>query len=309
MMGGDITVESSPGRGSIFTITLPLLVESPRPTSSPSSPTPVEVQALTPSPLVLVIDDDPATRDLMRQFLGKEGFRVATASGGLEGLARARELHPDVITLDVMMPEVDGWAVLSALKADEAMADIPVILLTIIDNQNLGYALGAADYLSKPIDWDRLSALLQKYRLDRAHCSVLVVEDDTATRHLLRRMLEKQGWSVREAENGRTALEEIATHLPELILLDLMMPEMDGFAFVIELRKQAAWRSIPVIVLTAKSIGAEDRLRLNNYVERIMQKGTYSREELLAEVRERIAATVGAQVPAFAITQGNTTRE
>jgi len=191
-----------------------------------------------------------------------------------------------------MMLGLDGWAVLTALKADPLLADIPVIMLTIVDDKNLGYALGAADYLTKPIDWDRLAVILKKYQCAHPPCTVLVVEDDADTREMLWRMLTKEGWAVTEATNGRVALERVAASQPELILLDLMMPEMDGFAFLEALRQQAAWRSIPVVVVTAKDLTPEDRQRLNGYVERILQKGAHSREELLREIHDLVAVYV-----------------
>ncbi len=291
MMDGDIAVESESGVGTTFTIRLPAEVVECK-----TEPAPVAEQkaksVLKGASTVLVIDDDPNTRDLMQRFLSKDGFRVETASEGEEGLQRARELCPDAITLDVLMPKMDGWTVLTALKADPELADIPVIMLTIVDDKNMGYTLGAADYMSKPFDRKHLVALLQKYRTTPSGASVLVVEDDSDARKILRRMLEKEGWAVIEAENGRAALERVADFPPELILLDLMMPEMDGFQFVAELRRHEAWRSIPIVVVTAKDLTAEDRLKLNGYVEKILQKGSYSREVLLAEVRDLVKTAV-----------------
>jgi PAS domain S-box-containing protein len=297
MMGGDITVESALGQGSTFTIRLPAAVTDPKAAVAP------RVEALPASalpaghwpagtPTVLVIDDDSTVHDLMQRFLHREGLRMATATSGEEGLRLARALRPAAITLDVMMPGMDGWAILTALKADPLLADIPVIMLTIVDDKNLGYALGAADYLTKPVDWDRLAAILQKYRCAHPPCTVLVVEDDADTRDMLQRLLTRENWAVTEATNGRVALERMAESQPELILLDLMMPEMDGFAFLDALRQQDAWRSIPVVVVTAKDLTPEDRQRLNGYVEQILQKGAYSREELLHEIYHLVAACV-----------------
>jgi GAF domain-containing protein/DNA-binding response OmpR family regulator len=292
MMGGDITVESEAGRGSTFTIRLPAHVaEAPEPTPAPAEPA---ARVGPAAGTVLVIDDEAAVRDLMQRFLTKEGFRVVTASGGEEGLRRARELRPDAITLDVMMPGMDGWAVLSALKADPAVADIPVIMLTIVDDRNLGYTLGASDYLTKPIDRERLVTVLRKYRRDRP---VLVVDDDAAVRQLLRRMLEPEGYEVLEAENGRIALERLRETSPSVVLLDLMMPEMDGFEFIAEFRRREAWRAIPIVVITAKDLSLDDRERLNGYVQKILQKGAHGRDALLAEVRELVAASVAHRRP------------
>jgi CheY-like chemotaxis protein len=287
MMGGDITVASEVNKGSTFTIRLPAEVRDP--TAEPVRTTVSQPQAEGAS-TVLVIDDDATVRDLLQRFLGKEEFHVVSASGGEEGLHLARELRPDAITLDVMMPGMDGWAVLSALKADPDMSDIPVIMLTIVDDKNLGYTLGAADYLTKPIDRDRLVSLLEKYRHNHSPCNVLVVEDDPSSRRALGQMLEKEGFELAEAENGHVALERVARSRPSVILLDLMMPYMDGFEFVDELRSREEWRTIPVIVVTAKDITQEDRLRLNGYVARIIQKGAHNRDALLAEVRDLLRA-------------------
>ena len=289
MMGGNIFVESKIGEGTAFTIRLPAEGVSPR--AEPALPAEPQIEkVLDGAGTVLVVDDDPEVRDLMKRFLTKEGFRVVTASGGEEGLRMAKALHPEVITLDAMMPGMDGWVVLSALKSDSELIDIPVIMLTIMDQKNLGYALGAADYLTKPIDRDLLRTVLKKYRKVSASPRVLVVEDDQLTREMLRHALEKEGWAVTEAENGRIALERLAEMRPVVILLDLMMPEMNGFELVAELRKHEAWRSIPIIVITAKDLTSEDRLRLHGYVKKILQKGAYAREELLDEVRDLVKA-------------------
>jgi signal transduction histidine kinase/DNA-binding response OmpR family regulator/HAMP domain-containing protein len=292
LMGGDITVESEVGRGSTFTIRLPAEVVNPKPALAPCLETSVDTAVLTGAPTVLVIDDDPTVHDLLQRFLSKEGVRMVAATGGEEGLRLARTTRPAAIILDVLMRGMDGWAVLTALKTDPELADIPVVMLTIVDDQQMGYALGAADYLIKPVDWQRLASILQKYGCGHPPCPVLIVEDETATRELWRRMLEKEGWVVSEASNGREGLARLAERRPEVIFLDLMMPEMDGFQFVAEVRKSDSWRRIPIVVVTAKDLTEHDRRRLNGYVEQVLQKGAYSREALLREIRDLVAVYV-----------------
>jgi hypothetical protein len=239
-------------------------------------------------PLALVVDDELSIRTLIEVTLQLEGFDTIGACDGETALQMAADHHPDVITLDVMMPGMDGWAVLTALKADAETMDIPVIMLTIVDDKNLGYALGAADYVTKPVDRDRLAAALQKFRNIPAPRTVLIVEDDEPTRTLMARMLEKEGWTALQAVDGIAGLEQLAQHKPALVLLDLMMPRMDGFAFVAELHKRPDWRAIPIVVVTAKTLTQEDRLQLKGYVEKILQKGAFTRDDLLAEVRELV---------------------
>jgi signal transduction histidine kinase/CheY-like chemotaxis protein len=300
MMGGSMGVQSVRGEGSTFLITLPADVGSaPREFaadgdgSSSGSGSRHTASAGGDAGTVLVVDDDPAARDLLSRALGKAGFNVECATDGEEALALARTLRPEAITLDVMMPGIDGWATLAALKADPELADIPVIMLTIVDDKNKGYALGAADYMTKPFDREQLTTTLARYRrATNGHAPALVVEDDEAARTLLVRALEQEGWRVRAAANGRAALEQVAAEQPQLILLDLMMPEMDGFEFVQELHKLPGGQSIPVVVITAKDITLEDRLRLNGYVEKIVEKGAYSRDDLLSTVKEMVEVSV-----------------
>jgi CheY-like chemotaxis protein/two-component sensor histidine kinase len=289
MMHGDISMASEPGQGSTFTILLPRDVD--RAPAVPAAPESAE--AGPGARTVLVVDDEPDTRDLLQRYLIKQGFRVFAAANGEQGLELARRVHPDAITLDVMMPGMDGWAVLSTLKADPQLAEIPVVVLSILDDRNLGYTLGASDYLTKPIDRDRLVAVLEKHCPQRGTSRVLIVDDDPEARGMARRMLEKDGWAISEAANGREGLEALQEERPDAILLDLMMPEMDGFAFVSQLQNSPDLRSIPVIVVTAKDITQEDRDRLNGYVQRIIQKSPVGRDEILHEVRSLVASATG----------------
>ena len=282
MMGGDITAESTLGKGSTFIVRLPAVVDTPEAGHDTN-----EFPAVTEATFgVLVIDDDPTARDLISRMLASEGYRVELASSGAEGLEAARERRPDVITLDVLMPGMDGWAVLAALKSDPVTADIPVIMLTISDSEDMGFALGAAAYLAKPIESEALIGMMKKFHKHQGQ--VLVVDDDAVTRDMLRRTLQGEGWTVAEAGNGLEALVRLSEQAPSLILLDLMMPEMDGFQFVDELRARDDWRSIPVVVMTAKDLTQADREQLNGHVERIAQKGLYSRERLLREVYDLV---------------------
>ena len=241
---------------------------------------------------LLVVDDNPMNRDMLARRLARRGYTVTVATDGYQALAMIDAQPFDLVLLDIMMPGISGLDVLKTVRQRYAVADLPVIMLTIVDDKNLGYALGAADYLTKPIDRERLAIILQKYRCAHPPYTVLVVEDDADTCDTLRRMLEKEGWTVSEAENGRVALARIAARRPDVVLLDLMMPEMDGFEFVAELRKRQEWRTIPVVVVTAKDLTPEERQRLSGQVEKILQKTAYSREDLLREVRDLMAQGV-----------------
>jgi CheY-like chemotaxis protein len=292
LMGGDITVESEYGQGTTFTVTLPVDVAVPAPTPEavplPAGPSAEAEAGDRQKRMVLVIDDDATTRDLMQRNLSKDGYDVRLAADGETGLALARASTPDVVLLDVVMPGMDGWAVLTELKNDPALRSIPVIMSTMLDNQEMGVALGADEYLVKPVDRDRLTAALNRHAGRRDTRRVLVVEDDPAAREMVQRVLEREGWQVTTAENGRVALEHVAAHPFALVLLDLMMPEMDGFAFLQHLRQNPEWRDIPVIVLTAKELTVQDRQVLHDQVEKVLQKGAYRKEELLAEVRSLV---------------------
>lgn len=286
-MGGELAVRSETGRGTSFTVRLPLHGHVP---PAPARPLPEGGgTAGGRSTVVLVIDDDPNTRALMVRYLTKEGFTAHTAANGREGIELARTLLPALITLDVMMPEVDGWTVLSMLKADPQLAGIPVVMLTMVAEPDKALPLGASEFLTKPVDFKRLSALLHRYCPEPGHRPILIVEDDEISSHLLRRNLEREGFTALVAADGRAALDLIQLHLPALILLDLMMPEMDGFEFAEKLRSRKGMADVPVVVLTAKELTEEDRQRLRGNVTSILQKQNLTEETLHNELRIALA--------------------
>ena len=290
LMGGDVALTSEAGKGTIFTIRLPAVTRAASDTAVSGTERSEAPQVTEPehAPIVLVVDDDPDARELLRRHLQRGGYAVRVAANGEEAMQLARTLQPDVVTLDVMMPRMDGWAVLSAMKEDAELAEIPVIMATIVDNQSIGFSLGAADYLIKPIDRDRLVRAVEKCCPRGAPRHVLIVEDDAPTSELMRRALRQIDCTVTQAENGRIGLERLNEALPDAILLDLMMPEMDGFEFVARLRAESRWRQIPVIVVTAKALTAEDLARLNGQVQHLVQKGEHSGKTVLAALDELV---------------------
>ena len=287
------TVTSEAGKGSTFVVHLPAGETRPagqtRPADASAPPADTGNEPRTIGDCVLVIDDDATARELIANHLREEGFSVVTADGGRVGLRRAEELHPIAITLDVLMPDLDGWTVLAALRGNPALADIPVVMATITDQHQKGMTLGAAGYLTKPIERDRLIALLRPFQAHVRRTHVLMVEDDPAQRVSIRSLLEPEQWLVTEADNGRAALERLTLETPDVILLDLMMPEMDGFQLVTALRERPEWRRIPVIVITALDLTAADRKRLNSGVEGILLKNSFDPAQLVQFVRQAVA--------------------
>ena len=296
MLGGSISVDSKLDEGTSFHIELPLHVE-PRSESAAydlahsrdTTPDEAFPKSRTSSPSVLVIDDESTGRELLRRNLIKLGYSVRTANSGEEGLRAARSQKPDLITLDMMMPGMDGWEVLAQLQNDESLVDVPVVIVSMVTDQEMGFAIGATGYLTKPIDKERLRRVLTKHIGPRtSDNAVLVVEDDEDMRIIVGKMLRNEGFEVLEAENGRIGLEILEQQSPKVVLLDLMMPEMDGFTFLRELENLPSARDTPVVVMTAKSLSNEEREELTGLAVKILGKGPADRHQLLDVIRSTI---------------------
>ncbi len=258
MLGGSIEVTSTPGQGSTFTIDLP-----DRAGISPKDDDVIDVDdgmRAASAVTVLIVDDDDAVHDVLSATLGREGYLLLHARDGAEALTIMRRTPPDVVTLDVQMPKVDGWSVLGIMKSDPELQNIPVVMLTIVDDRNLGFSLGASEFMTKPIDRARLTALVRKLTSNAKNATVLIVDDEADVRGVVKATVESAGMRSAEAGNGREALQWLEGHPPPaLILLDLMMPEMDGFEFLEKIRKVDRWSDIPTVVLTAKNLSDRER--------------------------------------------------
>ncbi len=285
LMGGEVDVASEEGRGSTFTIRIP--VELPEQAAEP-----IETVEATPrDDTVLIIDDDAGTRDLISRYLQREGFVTRQASDGRTGLAMAKALRPRVVLLDVMMPQMDGWSVLTAIRSDPDLATTPVIMVSFVHEEGLAASLGANDYLTKPIEWDELRNVLARYRQSAVGDDILVVDDDDDTRTRLTTMLNRSGFKVRAAADGPSALAMADEAKPAIVLLDLMMPDMDGFTVLKQLRSRPDWEDIAVVILTAKDITPAEREFLHGEADQILTKGNTTYRELADQLRGLIPSS------------------
>jgi CheY-like chemotaxis protein len=295
MLGGRIAVASTPGEGSTFTIGLPA---GPAPAAQPAAepaaiPAPAWAEPANERALVMLVDDDPASRQLLASVVRREGYRVIEAADGEAALSLAREHRPDIITLDVLMPRLDGWAVLATLKSDAELRDIPVIIVTVLADRGIALSLGAAEFVTKPVDRARLAAVIRENV--QGSGTVLVIDDDPESRELVRRHLDKLGWSVAEAGEGGDALAWLSRNpAPALILLDLMMPGMDGFAFLDEMGRHPEWQKVPIVILTAKQLGAAERELLAGRVREIVEKSADDLAGVLQRAVLRLTRSKGA---------------
>jgi len=284
LLGGDITVQSTFGVGSTFTVRLPLHYDA-TPLVTRVATIPSREESISPSEadkIILAIDDDPDVIYLLRENLTEAGYRVVGATSGEEGLRQARALHPLAITLDILMPHKDGWQLLHELKTDATTRDIPIIVLSIVDNKALGYQLGAYDYLLKPFDREAILAALTRIPPQRGR--LLVVDDDVQVVDMVRQFLEGEPYEVVAAADGQEALEAISQQRPDILLLDLLMPRLDGFAVIERLRQDAQYHHLPIIVLTAKTLTAAEYARLDQSVRTVIQKQGWGRDTLRQEL-------------------------
>ncbi|MEM9265835.1 MAG: response regulator, partial [Cyanobacteria bacterium P01_F01_bin.13] len=297
MMGGEVSVDSAYGEGTTFTLTVPQTVRLDTASDETFFAPPIRliereplsvIQELSDGALentILVIDSDAEARENLHSCLTDANYNIVCAVDGQQGIVLANELLPDVIILDMLLPQEDGWAILQELKAISTLSQVPVILLSMVEDPARAHQLGAADYLpAKPFDHKHLLDILDAQLPKRSCPKILVVEDDINAREIMGRFLQQHDWTVVLAANGQQALDYLNSNVPDLIVLDLMMPGMDGFEFVQILRQTPDWKNIPIIVVTAKTLTAKDQQRLDGVVQ-VYQKADFKRQDLLNEVR------------------------
>jgi signal transduction histidine kinase/CheY-like chemotaxis protein len=296
--GGDVRLESYIGKGSVFTISLPLNVNGHKAEQPHVLPATAGVGGDPTRPLVLVVEDNSGAIELMIRNLDRGGFRTAVARTGTEALAAARRLQPVAITLDILLPELDGWEVLTRLKHDPATSSIPVVVVSVVDNPELGMAMGALDYFVKPIDGAAFLKSLSRFNFRRAlgrdEFRVLVVDDEPGNREMLAGILEPAGFTVIAAAGGQEAIELATQRLPDLILLDLIMPDVTGFDVVEALRANRMTHDTPIMVLTAKDLTEADKRQLNGQVSTILNRRSTGASDLLGLLRQVAAMGVVA---------------
>ena len=287
MMNGSIGVESIPNSGTTFTVTLPLTLETKGKATAPAVQTTAAAAVVphTAASTILIIDDDPSVREVLTRTLQKEGYVVCSAGTGDEGLELARKIEPTVIILDVMMPQKDGWSLLRELKDDPRLKAIPVVMHTIIDNRNLGFAIGAQDYLIKPVNPDLLVQTMKRYTRSSDALNILIIDDDEQQRDMLTRIFAKEGWTMQTADGGRSALSLLAKSVPDVMILDLMMPAMDGFEFLNHVKENDQWSRIPVLILSSMELNKGDIERLSGSVAGILQKQEFDPQQLLTVIQ------------------------
>jgi signal transduction histidine kinase/CheY-like chemotaxis protein len=294
--GGTITVASSKGQGTTFSLRLPTRPPERR-EAAPAMVLPLPTRPTDDDrPLVLIVEDDPDTAELLARQLDRGGFRHAVVSDGRESVAEALRLQPALITLDVLLPERDGWSVLSELKGNAATRNIPVIVVSVVDDPELARTLGALDYFVKPVDSKALLTRLEPYRKKRQpqarKTKILVVDDEPMNRNILAEVLKPAGFDVTLAESGAEAIARVKQQKPDLILLDLVMPETTGFDVVEALQSSKATRAIPILILTAKELSEEERRRLSGQVSAILGRSSIAAADLvhwLERVKKAVA--------------------
>ena len=287
--GGRIWVESELARGSTFTFAFPARAGQAAEVAAPEAPRPAAVLTEGSASTVLLIEDDQNSIDLLSLYLGAAGFEVAVARDGQEGLEMARRLRPAVITLDIMLPRLDGWDFLTQAKAEPALADIPVIIVSMLDERGKGFALGAAEYLVKPVRREDLLATLRRVApvgpaLERP-AKVLAIDDDPMAVDLIQAVLEPAGYRVLTASGGEEGIAVAIRELPDLVILDLLMPDVDGFAVVERLRAEPATKPIPIVILTSKAMSQQEKERLNGQISYLARKGEFNRTAFIDLVR------------------------
>jgi CheY-like chemotaxis protein len=286
--GGDVRVTSRVNKGSVFTLSLPVRADTE---PAGERAVAVSINGRGAGPLVLVVEDDPAAAELLTRQLVAAGYRTEVARTGNEALARARELQPAAITLDIILPEVDGWEVLTRLKSDETTSAIPVVVVSVVDNPELGLALGAIDYFVKPVEAKELVARLNRFNFKgRKEVKVLVVDDEPANRMWLTEALEPAGFKVVPASGGRQAIELAKSTKPDLVVLDLMMPDVTGYDVVEALRADESTRETPIMVLTASNLSEADKRVLSGRVSDILEsRGSLGASDIVGLLRRMVA--------------------